>query len=280
MALNHYGIREQTETKMDLDVHVEEIRILGSTVVDRCFPEKRLVEWRQSLDDLLERQTAEAGGREALARLGEADTVRAPLVTDHSFLEVATNDKVMLIVRALLGDYFILMQQNGILNRTQADPHHQTAYHRDLPYQHFVSSRPIAVNALLCLDPFEAETGSTLVLPGSHKIEAFPSDEYVTKMERPISAQPGSFILMDAMVYHRAGVNRSNWIRRAVNNVYALPMIKQQIVLPAMLGGRWRDDPFLARFLGYESDPLGAFGNTSHTGCAVLPHQRDVAVDT
>jgi ectoine hydroxylase-related dioxygenase (phytanoyl-CoA dioxygenase family) len=255
MALNRYGIREQTQAKTDLEVHVEEIRILGCTVLPPCFSEEQLQDWRQHLDNLLEQQTTEAGGREVLSRIGEADLVRAPLVSDHSFLGIAANDKVIAIVGALLGDYFILTQQNGILNRPQAGPHHQTAYHRDLPYQHFVSSRPIGVNALLCLDPFEVETGSTLVLPASHKIEAFPSDRYVAKMEQPITASPGSYILMDSMLYHRAGVNRSNRMRRGVNNAYALPIIKQQIALPAMLGGRWRDDPFLARLLGYESDP-------------------------
>jgi ectoine hydroxylase-related dioxygenase (phytanoyl-CoA dioxygenase family) len=107
----------------------------------------------------------------------------------------------------------------------------------------------------LCLDTFVPETGCTHVLAGSHKVEAFPSDAYATRMEQPVSAPAGSYIVMDAMLYHRAGVNRSGGIRRAVNNVYALPILKQQIVLPALLGGRWSDDAALARLLGYDSDP-------------------------
>jgi hypothetical protein len=46
-------------------------------------------------------------------------------------------------------------------------------------------------------------------------------------------------------------------LRRAVNNVYALGFVKQQIVLPSLLKGKWSDDPDLARLLGYDSDPPG-----------------------
>ena len=51
-------------------------------------------------------------------------------------------------------------------NRTQPfssriTAHHQSAFHRDLPYQHFTSSRPIAINALFCADEFTNENGAT-----------------------------------------------------------------------------------------------------------------------
>jgi hypothetical protein len=36
--------------------------------------------------------------------------------------------------------------------------------------------------------------------------------------------------------------------------MYTLPLIKQQISFPNMLQGKYRDDPFLGKFLGYESE--------------------------
>ena len=36
--------------------------------------------------------------------------------------------------------------------------------------------------------------------------------------------------------------------------MYTLPFIKQQISLPRMLKGKYRDDQFLNKFLGYESE--------------------------
>jgi ectoine hydroxylase-related dioxygenase (phytanoyl-CoA dioxygenase family) len=255
VSIARYGVREQTQTHSLAESHAEQVRIVGYAVVETALPSEDLKRLRDSLDAMIGRDEADAGGRETLARLGEADTVRAPLVADPQFLDVATHGLILAIVRALLGEYVVLIQQNGIINRPDVESHRQAGYHRDLPYQHLVTSRPLAVSALLCLDPFEPETGCTHVLPGSHKIDAFPSDGYVERMEQPVSAKPGSYIVMDAMLYHRAGFNRSGGARRAVNNVYALPIVKQQIVLPALLAGRWSDDAVLARLLGYESDP-------------------------
>jgi ectoine hydroxylase-related dioxygenase (phytanoyl-CoA dioxygenase family) len=69
-----------------------------------------------------------------------------------------------------------------------------------------------------------------------------------------MSAAAGAILLFDAMIYHRSGLNRSTKVRRAVNHIYTLPLIKQQISLPLMLRGRFGDDPFLRRLLGYDSE--------------------------
>jgi hypothetical protein len=255
MSNSSYGIKEKHVGKDSLDVHVQEIRIVGYSILPPAVPVERLTAWRESIDRILGEQAEESGGVEALRRIGEADTVRALLAYDASFLDVATDLRVMEICNRLLGDYFILMLQNAVVNRPQQQPHHQAAYHRDLPYQHFVCSRPLAVSAVLCLDPFEPENGSTLLLPGSHKVEEFPSDDYVQKMQTAISAPAGSIVVFDSMLFHRAGINRSRSMRRGVNNVYSLPFLKQQIVLPALLKGKWSEDAWLRRLLGYESDP-------------------------
>jgi ectoine hydroxylase-related dioxygenase (phytanoyl-CoA dioxygenase family) len=133
--------------------------------------------------------------------------------------------------------------------------HTQLAYHRDLPYQHFVSSRPLAISALFCIDPFTTETGATTLIPGSHRMEQFPSDVVAAELDTSVSAEPGSFIVFDSMVFHRAGENRSGRPRRGVNHVYSTPIIAQQISLPDALNGRYAGDPALARLLGYDVAP-------------------------
>lgn len=255
MSSSSYGIKEKRVDKDALDVHVQEIQLIGHTVLEPQEPADRLAVWRDSMDRILQQQAAESGGVDALRRIGEADTIRALLAYDGSFLDVATDARVIEICKRLLGDYFILMLQNGVINQPAQQPHHQAAYHRDLPYQHFVSSRPLAVSAVYCLDAFESENGPTMFIPGSHKMEAFPSEDYVEKMQRSVYAPAGSFIVFDSMLFHRAGNNRSKSARRAINNVFVLPILKQQIVLPAVLNGKWSNDPWLARLLGYDSDP-------------------------
>ena len=250
-----YGIRERSGSGLDADRHADRVRLVGYTVVESGLTAERVRHLASRLDALLERQAQEAGGVDQLAAIGEQGTVRCCLGYDEAFLDLVANAAVTDVCRLLLGDYFVLMQQNGVINPPQR-AHTQTSYHRDLPYQHFVSSRPLAISALFCADAFTTENGATVVLPGSHKVEQFPSDTAMRDVEVPVEAPAGSFIVFDSMLFHRAGTNVSTMARRAVNQVYTLPFIAQQISLPDVLDGKYSDDPRVARLLGYGSGPV------------------------
>ena len=250
--LKTHAVREFERHASADDFHAEEIRRIGYTVIESGYPEDELEDMRRRIDRIYDRQTEEVGGAAALKRMNDADIARCLTGYDHYFLKVATHPGVMSIARLLLGESFILMSQNAIINRS-SDEHYQVTWHRDLNYQHFVSSRPLALSALYAVDEFTEETGGTCLIPASHKAEAFPSPEYVARHQIQVSARAGSILLFDAMVYHRSGLNRSGRVRRAINHIYSLPLIKQQISLPNMLGGEFSDDPFLRRFLGYDT---------------------------
>lgn len=250
-----YGVRERASGD-GLDFHAERIRLSGFTVLPSGMTDAGLADIRARLDAVLERQTGEFGA-ERLAAIGDAMTARCPLAYDDVFLRLAAHAPVLALCRRLLGDYVVLMQQNGVVN-PPGQTHTQASYHRDLPYQHFVSSRPLAVSALFCIDPFTPDTGATTMIPGSHRIEAFPSPEVSAALDMAVRAEPGSFIVFDSMLYHRAGTNSSGAPRRAVNHVYTVPIIAQQISLPSALNGRYADDPGLRQLLGYDVDPAAS----------------------
>jgi Phytanoyl-CoA dioxygenase (PhyH) len=249
-----YGIREREQDGDALAFHAERIRTIGYSVLDSGISRQDVDRLGTSLDEILERQEQEFGGMDRLFSIGDADTARCPLIYDDRFVELVRHPMLLRLCRRVLGEYIQLMQQNGIVNQP-SQSHTQGAYHRDLPYQHFVSSRPLALSALFCIDPFRVETGATTVLPASHLSERLPSDDVTASLETPIEAAPGAFILFDSMLFHRAGANRSGRPRRAVNQVFTVPIIAQQISLPAALQGRFADDPELARLLGYEAAP-------------------------
>lgn len=251
MQAKSYGIGQQATTATPLESALEELRILGYTVLPQVLDAEALHTARQKLDLLLARQE-EALGREALAAINELNLVRCPLAYDEFFLHMATQPRVLEAAAAALGHYYILHLQNGIINQAH-EAHHQSSWHRDLPYQEFVISKPLALGALFCIDDFTPETGGTQVLPFSHREERMPSAGYVAKHTTDVVARAGDVLLFDAMLYHRAGYNRSGRTRRAVNHVYTAPLLKQQIDLPALLGDRYAADAPLARLLGYES---------------------------
>src|SRR6266550_1395616 len=249
-----YGVRESSAATSEADKSVEEIRIAGFTVVTGVLSESELQIIRSKLDEIYEVQVKEIGGEDRLGEINDINVVRLLLAYDDYFLKVATNPAVLGIVESLLGDYYILMQQNAIINLPGLE-NYQISWHRDLSYQHFVSTRPLAISALFCIDDFSEESGGTHVLPASHKIESFPSQEFMEKNQRGIIAKAGSVLVFDSMLYHRAGYNRSTFTRRALNHVYTLPFLKQQISIPDALQGKFRDGGFLSKFLGYESEP-------------------------
>lgn len=252
MSDRAYGVANQTVCESELACQVEEVTLNGFTVIPDVIPSDELAAWRQKIDAVYEVQQ-QRFGRETLASISELDICRAPLLYDLDFLTLATRQKTWDIVKAFLGDWFILSLQNAIINRPKTE-HHQSAWHRDLPYQNLVTSRPLGINVLLAIDEFSAETGSTNVLPYSHRAEALPSTQYLARNHVAVTAPAGSAIIFDVMLFHKAGSNRSNIIRRGVNQLFTSPVIKQQFDFAnALSPHRSRLDPQLLRLLGFTS---------------------------
>jgi ectoine hydroxylase-related dioxygenase (phytanoyl-CoA dioxygenase family) len=270
------GVKEVFKPESETDSHAEEVSRNGYTILNDVLDETSLELIRKKIDALYETQLQEIGGEKNLREIFDWDSVKHLIIYDDLFLNLARNEKVLAIVNKFLGDYFILNLQNGIINRPNVyNP--ASLWHRDLFYQHYCSSRPLAISALLCVDSFTIETGGTFLLPGSHQHESFPSVDFAKKFEKQISTKAGSILLFDSMVFHRAGFNKSSEIRRAISNVYTLPLIKQQVSLPKAFKGKYKDDPELSKFLGYDSetpdslydwriDRLKARAGTGYTG--------------
>jgi ectoine hydroxylase-related dioxygenase (phytanoyl-CoA dioxygenase family) len=251
-----FGVKEFHANQSAEDAAAEQIRLIGYAVIPDVLSALELGDLQRKLDAVYQEQVKEVGGEDRLATMGDTHTVRLPLAYDEAFLSVAANATVLSVVERILGDYFILMLQNGVLNMPQRGSTQNTAnWHRDLNYQHFICTPPLSVSALFCVDDFSAETGGTNVLPGSHKTDKFPSHDYVLAHETQIEAKAGSVLIFDSMLYHRGGINRSPGVRRGINHMYTLAILKQQISMPRMLGGKYSEDPFFARFLGYDSEP-------------------------
>ena len=251
-----FGVKEINVVNNEVDKHVENILINGFTILEDVLNDEILEQLRSKLDLLYDVQVKEIGSEDKLKLIKDTNNVRAPLVYDDAFLyHVAANKKVMKIISSILGDYYILMLQNGVINQPNREYQPNAyAYHRDINYQHFTSSRPLSISAFFCIDNFSKVTGGTCVLPFTHKFEKCPSEEYILANEKTVIAKAGSVIIFDSMMYHRSGVNTSENPRRGINNMYVLPFIKQQISFPNMLNGRFSADQELSKLLGYDSE--------------------------
>ena len=114
-------------------------------------------------------------------------------------------------------------------------------------------STPLAINALFAIDDFSPDTGGTHLVPYSHRAAILPSDAYIDANRLVPTVPAGSAIVFDSMLFHRGGTNRSAGIRRGVNHLYTIPIMKQQYDFPRALGAVADMPPAVARLLGYTS---------------------------
>lgn len=232
-----YGVLHQDASLSEIEEAVEQVRRLGYAILDSGHGPKELEVISDAFDAARTRYVRE-WGEKRLRSLDEFHTIRALLTQGHPvFRRLAMNHHLMAALQQLIAGKFVLNQQNGIIN-PPGETYNQAAWHRDLPYQHYVSSTPLAINALYCVDDFTMENGSTFVLPASHKVPAFPTQKYIERNAVQVEARAGQYILLDCMMFHSGGRNKSARPRRAVNHVYNIPYFKQQINLSRNLDGK------------------------------------------
>lgn len=249
--ISSYGIKKKFQIKHNLDVYVEEINRTGFTVIKDVFDARFIKKISDEIDEIDIKHRN-------LDFLLDEDIIRCPLIYSNNIFKIATNQKIMSLIKKILGQNFVLLMQNAIINKSNKS-NYQIKWHRDLNYQHWTSSEILAVNFLVCIDPFFDRGGCTYALPCSHMFEDFPSDIFIKNNEVPIEANAGDVILMNAMTYHRSGQNiTENFTRRAINHVVGLPFMSQQISIPKLLknyGQDYSSDSFLQKYLGYKWNP-------------------------
>lgn len=256
-----YGVLEQNVPQDDVDVQVEELRLRGYTVLDPGIAPARLDHLACRFDEVraaYDRQFSEAGFD--LKVIGEGEVVRAPLVFAEEFIALALNPVLHALLERVLGEYYILNQSNGLVNPGNQGAYSQRPYHRDIPFRHMVLSRPIAVNALFTLDEFTVENGASRVIPRSHHMEAFPSDAAARKLA-PAAVPRGRFLVLDGMTFHADGLNTTARDLRALNLLFSIPAMRQQLHIPSLLGAETKLDPRAHRNLGYGLDGFRSYGD-------------------
>lgn len=226
-----YGITNQKISVDKIDLHQENLRIKGFSIESNLLDAAICDSFSKKLEEIYLTQETEFG-KENLMKINELDIARMPFLSDRIFFELFMNDLILDLTEKMLGKHFHIHLQNGVINRPRKE-HHQTSWHRDLPYQDWVISKPLGINAFYCLTDFTNENGATFVLPYSHRLEYFPSTQFVKENELQIVAGKGSVIFFDSMLYHRAGYNVTAETRIGINNMFVVPIIKQQIDIPA-----------------------------------------------
>jgi len=250
--VNYYGISNVHSISNETEKHIESVKLKGFTILKNVLSLDKIEQFKGKIENIYKQQVNEFGENN-LKKINEIDLARALLAYDSDFLELIEEPKSTQVVKSILGTNYTLQLQNSIINRPNKE-HHQSSWHRDIPYQEYTVSQPICINVFYCLTPFNNLTGGTILLPYSQKSEKFPSLNFVEENSIQPSLNAGDIIIFDSWLFHKAGYNSSNQVRYGVNQLFTSPIIKQQINLPELLGGKYSDIKGLNSILGYKYD--------------------------
>jgi hypothetical protein len=125
--------------------------------------------------------------------------------------------------------------------------------HRDV--RAFSGDFPLSLNMLVMLDDFTVENGATLMLSGSHRVEAMPAPDVFQAQAQPIEGKAGDILLFDSLLVHAAAPNRSKAKRRALTLCFGRPFMKPQMDWVRVFGSaaEARMSPLTRQLLGYHA---------------------------
>ena len=214
------------------------LRHVGCAVVEDAVPTDLLAAVRLALPRAQAAVEA-AVGRERLERAGELGVIRLPMLFEPVLLELLALPAVLAVVDATVSPTAVLHLQNGLalppLPPAGAPPDiFQLRFHPDFP--RVLNGYLCSINTFFALDPFRADNGATLLVPGTHQSFTPPAAEYLRRQAVPALCRAGAMVVFDSTLWHAAGVNRSPDVRLALNQQFTRSYFKPQIDYVRALG--------------------------------------------
>ena len=244
---------EKTNLSPNLDYHLKNISLRGYTILENVLSQTECKLIAKKSDILLEKQLLEYG-EDRLKLSNDMGTLRMPFADDEDFTDLITNNKVLQIIYAILGESAILHLQSAPVTEPEIE-HDQAHWHADLTYLKFTSDKLLSMSVLWAIDDFNEESGGTWVVPFTHKSSEWPSENYLQENKIQVDMKAGSVLVFDSMLLHSGAANKSKFRRHAVNHMYTRPFIKQLIDLPEYVKDKIDPNSKLAQILGFWSIP-------------------------
>lgn len=170
----------------------------------------------------------------------------------ESFLRLLEIIPLWDFVRSYFGSNFILNSLGGIINFPSGATY-ASRVHRDI--RTYSASLPLMLNMLVMLDDFTKENGATLLLSGSHRVEEKPTDDVFFANAAQAIGKAGDVLLFDSNLWHAAGQNKTQTMRRCITPTFTKPFMKQQCDYPRVLGYDYAEklSEEMLQILGYNS---------------------------
>ena len=210
----------------DLEVAKQHLSEYGLCFVPDVLTTDEINRLRTALDAqaAAERRLGERAPPNAL---GNKQSVSNMVNKGRVFLDLVLREETDELAGFMLGRNFLISSiTGGMFHRPTTEPQ---PLHRDQGYVPATAAFPAACNLFWLLDDFTPESGSTHVVPGSHRWRP----EYQIKpppreMSVQIEAPAGSVFAWEGRIWHGLGVNTNGEPRRSITTYLCLPWMRQQ----------------------------------------------------
>jgi hypothetical protein len=155
-----------------------------------------------------------------------------------------------------------VLEPNYLLSQLQAinilpGESQQPLHYDDAFYPWPRPRRALGAATIWSIDPFTADNGATVVIPGSHRWDDNAPDAERLADLRPVVMPAGSLLFFLGTLWHGGGANRSSRARLCATAQYCAPYLRQQenFGLSVSRGRAKQCSEHVQRMLGYSIHP-------------------------
>ncbi|UVI28345.1 phytanoyl-CoA dioxygenase family protein [Paenibacillus spongiae] len=197
----------------------------GFLVMENFLTAEEIKKYDDGLDSVVKLWKERGSYNSEHAQLANVDQVSAIIEYDDLFVELMEHPRMMKTLRDLLGDAFVMIDNDGLLKYPQQKAH--TSWHRDTGNDLYVNGTriPFMVKVFYFLADVPYDGGCLSFLPGSHKMR----NDQLPKVGEPedmpghvrMNVKAGTAVAFHGSTYHSALNNFSSRTRRSVIYNYA-----------------------------------------------------------
>jgi ectoine hydroxylase-related dioxygenase (phytanoyl-CoA dioxygenase family) len=230
-----------------LERNVADLEALGYTVVEHAAPLDLFDRISEAIVEVTEE--VQSRGVKPFNFGPNTSMVYRLLGKSPAFAEAVLTPKLTTLMTYLLGEAYVATVATGSIlgEGAKAGPLHADN-------QFFPDPFPVQVHvatAIWCCDDFNAELGSTHVVPGSNRQFRHPRAGEGVDQAVPIEAPRGSIVIWTGHTWHRSGARTAPGQRIALHTGFARPHVRSfEAYEPSEVEALAALDPRLAELVG------------------------------
>lgn len=216
-----YGLDEEQITVWNRD---------GFLVLDHFLSDEECDLYNTRMDEAFTKWQSEGNSNPELGQLNNVEQICGIIERDDVFLELMEHPRMMSIMRDVMGDRFVMIDNDALLKPPHMVAH--TNWHRDTSNKFTISGKsvPFMAKVFYFLSDVHHDGGCLAFLPGSIHMK----DELLPKVDKQedmpghvrMAVKKGTAVIFNGYTYHSALNNYTDQVRRSLIYNYAPSFVR------------------------------------------------------